>query len=106
MRILWRNPHSEFVLSTAGGEEWELQSGAINTLERKGITRETIAVGDRVRAAGWADRRGGKSMFLTNLLLPDGNEFLLKFDIFAGIQARVLGFGALSTSFQASSDST
>ena len=74
MRILWRNPHTAFLLSVEGGEQWQLEGATINTLERNGITRETFSVGDRIRVAGWADRRGRNVMFLTNLLLPDGNE--------------------------------
>ena len=36
-RIMWRNPHVGFVLLT-GGAEWELDSTAINSLERSGVT--------------------------------------------------------------------
>ena len=72
-RIFWRNPHVGFVLLT-GGEEWELEGTPINSLERSGIHRELFGIGDRVRVAGWPDKRGGNTLFITNLILPDGNE--------------------------------
>ena len=80
-RILWRNPHVGFVLLTGsakGGAEWALEGDAINSLERSGITRESFGIGDRVRVAGWPDRRGGNAMFLTNLLLPGGDELQMR----------------------------
>ena len=76
-QIVWRNPHVGFVLLTgsgAGGEQWALHGAAINRLERGGIVREVFGVGDRVRVAGWPDKRGRNAMFVTNLLLPSGNE--------------------------------
>ncbi len=72
-RVVWRNPHVVVVLLT-GGEQWELQSAAMNVLERNGITRDSFGIGDRVRVAGWPSRRGRNEMFVTNVLLPNGNE--------------------------------
>ena len=72
-RVVWRNPHVVVVLLT-GGEQWELHSAAMNVLERNGITRDSFGIGDRVRVAGWPGRRGRNAMFVTNVLLPNGNE--------------------------------
>ena len=76
-QIVWRNPHVGFVLLTgsgASGEQWALHGAAINRLERGGIAQEVFGVGDRVRVAGWPDKRGRNAMFVTNMLLPGGNE--------------------------------
>ena len=48
-RVLWRNPHVGFVLlanTEAGEEEWELESGSLGILERRGITQDSFAVGE------------------------------------------------------------
>jgi len=75
--IFWGSPHIGFVLlagSADGGEQWELESGAIRILDRRGINRDSFGIGDRVRVAGWPDRSGGNAMFVTNVLLPGGDE--------------------------------
>lgn len=76
-RVLWRNPHVGIELRAQGpegDEEWTLISSSINSLERNNLSSESIQVGDRVRAAGWPDRRAKHSMFITNFLLASGRE--------------------------------
>jgi Family of unknown function (DUF6152) len=76
-RVLWQNPHVGIELrvdGTDGIEEWSLISSSINSLERNNLARDSIRTGDRVRAAGWPDRRAAHSMFITNFLLANGRE--------------------------------
>jgi len=79
--IYWRNPHVGFMLEVVNEagvtEEWELEGGTTNTLVRRGFTAESVSIGDRVRAAGAASRRGEPAIFVSHLLLPGGEEVIL-----------------------------
>ncbi len=78
--LFWRNPHVGLTLlvrDRQGREEqWELEGGTINTLQRRGYTESTFAIGARVRVAGAPSRRGLNALFVTNMLLPDGREVI------------------------------
>ena len=84
VRIDWVNPHVRMQLKTTepgGGERlWRMESSSISTLERRGVTRELFAVGDRVKVAGHASTRDDSGLQLTNVLLPDGREASLWLD--------------------------
>ncbi len=78
--FFFRNPHVELELlvenESGEQEEWQLEGGALNTLMRQGFTRDSVALGDRVRAAGNPSRRSQRAIFVTNFLLPDGDEII------------------------------
>ena len=79
--IYWRNPHVGFMLEVVNEagvtEEWELEGGTTNTLVRRGITAESVSIGDRVKVAGAASRRGELAIFVSHLLLPGGEAVIL-----------------------------
>ncbi len=79
--IFWRNPHVAITLAVTNDEgeteEWELEGGTTNTLIRRGFTADVLSIGDRVRAAGAASRRGEPAIFVSNLLLPGGEEVIV-----------------------------
>lgn len=79
--VYWRNPHVGFKLDVVNdaGEtvEWELEAGTTNTLTRRGFTADSLNIGERVRAAGAASRRGEPAIFVSNLLLPNGDEVIV-----------------------------
>jgi Family of unknown function (DUF6152) len=79
--VHWRSPHVELTLDTvdAAGVRttWHLEGAAPATLARAGLRTDTIAVGDRVRVAGWPPVTDRQEMFLQNILLPTGKELLL-----------------------------
>ena len=79
--VHWRSPHVEFTLdavdATRGHVTWKLEAAAPSTLVRSGLSLDTIAVGDQVRAAGWPPATDRAEMFLQNVLLPSGEELLL-----------------------------
>ncbi|MGI9259638.1 MAG: DUF6152 family protein, partial [Gammaproteobacteria bacterium] len=59
--VSWRNPHIRMSLQVEtpdGAEIWELEAGAINTVERLGVSTDDIRVGDRIRVAGYVSRLG------------------------------------------------
>ncbi len=75
--VSWQNPHVILELKTTGndGEQtWRMEGGSISTLQRAGVTREVVRVGDRVKIAGLPSRRDPFMLALTNVLLPDGRE--------------------------------
>jgi hypothetical protein len=80
--VRWRNPHPEYTAAVAdeNGEtvEWRIETGSVSTLRLRGVDRDFIQVGDRVRLAGGSSLRGLPEMFAENMLLNDGREVLLR----------------------------
>ena len=78
---LWRNPHTEFhVEATAPSGEvtlWRVETGALGILRTRGLDREFLQVGDRVRVRGDRSLRDQPEVFARNLLLASGKEVLL-----------------------------
>jgi len=76
--VFWRNPHvglTVLVRNERGEqEEWTLEGGAMNTLQRRGFTGDSVAIGDYVRVAGSPSIRGEKAVFVSHFLLPSGRE--------------------------------
>jgi hypothetical protein len=70
----WRNPHSYVsVQSAEGGEqlEWEVQLGAAAALSRRGMTRDTLQVGDEV-VVSLNPARDGRPYGLVASIIKDG----------------------------------
>jgi hypothetical protein len=78
--INWRNPHVLLTLlvteESGSTTEWTLESDSANAAARKGYTRDTLAIGDRVRVAGWPSTRGRRELFVINVL-ADGVETVI-----------------------------
>lgn len=80
--VIWRNPHVRFQISTKavdGNEQlWEIESADLTRLDRVGLPRDLLQVGDVVRFAGNPSTRTARRMYVTNLLVRDGREILLR----------------------------
>ena len=80
VEIVWRNPHPGFTLRTVGddGQEelWSMETAALYTLRRGGITADLFHVGDRVRVAGQKSLYEARDLVVTNMLLPSGREVM------------------------------
>ena len=80
--VLWKNPHVRFNLTRIDGngreEVWKLEGGSLNTLQRASVGEDVIRVGDFVRAAGPLSSRGLNTIYVSNVLLPDGQEISLQ----------------------------
>ena len=76
--VFWRNPHVvvtiERVLENGEREIWEAESGSTNSLERLGIGREIVQIGDTVALTGALSRRGLTTMAAYTMTLADGTE--------------------------------
>jgi hypothetical protein len=85
--IRWINPHVRITLETIGDngelETWELEASATNMLQRAGISRVGLEVGDQITAHGPVARKGRKEMIAAIVDLPDGQRVT----IFAPIAA-------------------
>jgi len=77
----WRNPHVAFgvTVTNESGQrtEWNVESNALNALERIGISPDTVKVGDRIRVYGPVGRRGEPLVRAYNILLGSGEEVVM-----------------------------
>lgn len=86
--VRWVNPHIRFRLErldeNGEPEVWEVESGAINFLERDGISRDDVAVGDEVTVTGYTSRYGHKTMVASHVTLNNGADVVLWPGLFGG----------------------
>ncbi len=82
VRVVWRNPHIRLSVKTQrddGTEEvWDLESGDLNSLGRRGIGPDLVQVGDMVKVAGNPSSRRQLNLSVANILLPSGTELLVR----------------------------
>lgn len=78
---------------TGEAEEWEVEFGSVNTVERIGVTRDMVPVGERVSVYGRLGRDGLTAMFANSIILPNGEELPLQ----AGIERR---YGLTESAFR------
>ncbi len=82
--VLWRNPHVRFTMSIAdsNGEavEWDMEMTSLSSLRRRGLDRQLLEVGDRIRVAGSPALDGSRQLYLSNVMLDSGDEVVLSND--------------------------
>lgn len=82
VKVEWRNPHIRFELRTTNskGEQEirRIETNSIYYLERAGVTKNRINVGDRVVIGGYASIKAGGEFLAANMRLADGEtaEFI------------------------------
>jgi hypothetical protein len=80
--FFWRNPHIGITIMVENEqgeqEEWQLEGGTFNDLQRSGFDTDAIAIGDRIRAVGFAGRRGQNAVYLNQIYLASGEEVVLQ----------------------------
>ena len=95
--VIWRNPHVRFQVTTKaidGNEQlWDIESADLTRLDRAGLPRDLLRVGDVVSFAGNPSTRTERRMYVTNLLVRDGREILLR----GNVQARWPNASAVGT---------
>jgi hypothetical protein len=78
--VAWVNPHVRLKVRGAGADGverlWEIESNSVSTVSRFGLTAELVATGTRVKVAGNGGRQADNVLWLTNMLLPSGEEIL------------------------------
>ncbi len=78
-RVRYQNPHSSVLIKNtdASGVEtfWLLETGARTTLERRGVSMKSLAVGTPITATGRKGRREF-TMYLQEITFADGSTFV------------------------------
>ncbi len=78
--IQWRNPHVRVSFTVDEGTANEMvyttESNSVASLTRMNITEDVLAVGTRVRVAGYRSRSRDDDIFMNHLLLPDSREVI------------------------------
>jgi hypothetical protein len=81
-KVLWQNPHVRLEISTARfdrvAELWLLEGQNPGDLDRARIPRDLIKVGDVVTFAGNPSTRRERHMYVTNVLLENRTEVVLR----------------------------
>lgn len=79
--FMWANPHPMISLDVATDdgetEQWQIGGPAINRMEAKGWTRDTVKPGDVITGVGYQFRDGQKIIRLEKITFADGTEFSL-----------------------------
>ncbi len=75
--VLWQNPHIRFTLRDDEGRDWDIETTSVSVLSRWGLDEDVVEVGSRVRLAGRPGRLSDTAMWVSNMLLPTGQEVLL-----------------------------
>ena len=75
--VFWRNPHIRFTLLDDDSNVWSIETTSVSVLSRWGLTGDVVQVGTHVRLAGSAGKRSEHALWVTNILLPTGEEVLL-----------------------------
>ena len=78
--IQWRNPHVRVSFTvdegTADERVYTTESNSVASLTRMNVTEDVLAVGTRVRVAGYRSRSRDDDIFMNHLLLPDNREIV------------------------------
>ena len=76
--MLWSNPHAWIYLEVAGAdgkpEKWAFETGAANSLFRRGWRKEDLPAGTTLVISGWLARNGTKTANAGSITFPDGRR--------------------------------
>ncbi len=78
--VQWTNPHAWIHIDVEADDgsvqSWAIELLGINTLVRRGWTRETLKAGDLISVEGFGARDGGNSVNGTTLTRTDTGEMI------------------------------
>jgi hypothetical protein len=81
----WRNPHGTLIVDVTNDDgsvtQWRIETGSVSVLRIRGLDREFVRPGDRVRVAGEVALRRDNGLYARNMLLPSGEEVMLSIGI-------------------------
>lgn len=81
-QVEFMNPHSwihiEVKNAKGEAEQWEIEGGTPNTLFRKGINQDTLAIGTEIMVDGYQSRDGANRASGRNLTLTDGRKLFIE----------------------------
>lgn len=80
-KVEWINPHAwiHLQVKTAAGqaETWAVEGGTPNTLQRRGITRDSLKVGTVIVVEGYRSKDGSKRANGRDITFPDGRTLFM-----------------------------
>ena len=80
-RVQLINPHSwiyvDVKLPDGKVENWAIEAGSPNILMRRGITKDTVKVGQKIVVEGYQAKDGSRRANGRDLTLPDGQKLFL-----------------------------
>jgi hypothetical protein len=80
-RVEFINPHSwihvDVKLPDGTTENWAIEAGSPNILMRRGVTRFTLKVGDKIVVDGYQSKDGSHRANGRDLMLPNGQKLFL-----------------------------
>jgi len=75
--IFWSNPHIHFYVTVTnedgGSELWDMEGPNLSSLSRRGVSRDSVAVGDTIAITGTLGRDGRKRIWATTIVRDDGS---------------------------------
>jgi hypothetical protein len=87
-KVEWINPHAwiHIDVKTPDGkvDEWMIEGGTPNTLLRRGITKNSLAVGATIVVDGYQAKDGSMRANGRDLTFPDGRKLFLGSDSATG----------------------
>ena len=81
--IWFRNPHVRYYVSITNSNNeaisWDVRTSSPSLLVRKGWTKDTIRIGDKISIIGHPGRDGRKLLSVISIKLPDGSSLGKKY---------------------------
>ena len=77
-RIAWINPHSYLIFDVQEAGKpvtWSIESHGVTSLRDRGLTRDTLKVGDTYEVKGFRARNGAPNGFLQELVTSTGKVY-------------------------------
>jgi hypothetical protein len=80
-KVEWINPHSWIHVSVKNADgtstEWMVEGGTPNTLFRRGVTKDSLAVGTEIVVDGYQAKDGTNRANGRDITFPDGRKLFL-----------------------------
>jgi len=80
-KVEWINPHAwihmESKTKDGKSEVWMVEGGTPNTLQRNGITRDSIKIGTEILVSGYQAKDGRKRANGRDITFPDGRTLFM-----------------------------
>ena len=74
--IFWSNPHIHFYLTVTNDdgveETWDMEGPNLSSLGRRGVSRDSVQIGDTIAITGTLGRDGHKRIWAETIVKADG----------------------------------
>lgn len=78
--VFWANPHVHYYLTVmaedGSAETWDMETPNISVMTRRGISRDSVQVGDRIEVTGTLGREGARRILATTIVKSDGTVIM------------------------------